>query len=169
MKFLRRIFQVIAIIAIATVMLIGFTTTSKATELSTDMPIKVAEGASLDQIINAGHKFISNGEKGDVAGESEKFASVLSPIGSILAGIGVVIFFVVLAIMAIKWIVAKPEDKAKLKQAFVGYVIAAIVFFGAIGIWRLVRDLMIDVENSIEKSQVEVITVANYNENNKIL
>lgn len=147
MKKINRITKSIIILLIAFMML--FATKVSAAELSTTEPIKVA---GLGQIISAGNEFIDKGEKAqqnDTDTTVDSFAEQLAPIGSILAGVGIVIFMVVLAIMAIKWIVAKPDDKAKLKQAFIGYVVSAIVFFGAIGIWRLVIGIMGNVQNSI--------------------
>lgn len=147
MKKLKRIIEVIAIAIIA---LTSFTTTVNATELSTTEPVRVA---GLSDIINAGKSFIDKGSGSTVDGTSiDDFATELAPIGAILAGVGVVIFLAVLAIMAIKWITAKPDQKAKLQQQFVGYVVAAIVFFGAVGIWGLVQGIMEDVEGSIESS-----------------
>lgn len=145
MKKINRITKSIIILLIAFMML--FATKVSAAELSTTEPIKVA---GLGQIISAGNEFIDKGEKAQQNDTTvDSFAEQLAPIGSILAGVGIVIFMVVLAIMAIKWIVAKPDDKAKLKQAFIGYVVSAIVFFGAIGIWRLVIGIMGNVQNSI--------------------
>ena len=142
----------IAIIIIA-LMAMCFSTKVQASELTVVEPVKTffaRGGGSLSDIINAGNSFITQGKSGAGAVKNhEQFAEELAPIGSIIAGVGVVIFMGVLAVMAIKWIVAKPEDKAKLKQAFVGYVIAAFVFFGAIGIWRLAIQIMESIQSEI--------------------
>ena len=142
----------IAIIIIA-LMAMCFSTKVQASELTVVEPVKTffaRGGGSLSDIINAGNSFITQGKSGAGAVKNhEQFAEELAPIGSIIAGVGVVIFMGVLAVMAIKWIVAKPDDKAKLKQAFVGYVIAAFVFFGAIGIWRLAIQIMESIQSEI--------------------
>ena len=137
----------IAIIVIALISMC-FSTKVQAAELNVAEPLKVV--GSLSEIIGAGKEFISQGQSGPGnVKTSEQFAEELAPIGSIIAGVGIVIFMGVLAVMAIKWIVAKPDDKAKLKQAFVGYVIAAFVFFGAVGIWRLAITIIQSVEQQI--------------------
>ena len=142
----------IAIIIIA-LMAMCFSTKVQASELTVVEPVKTVfagGGGSLSEIINAGNSFITQGKSGAGSLKNpEQFAEELAPIGSIIAGVGVVIFMGVLAVMAIKWIVAKPDDKAKLKQAFVGYVIAAFVFFGAIGIWRLAIQIMESIQSEI--------------------
>ncbi len=149
MKNLKRIIEVLAIVIIA---FASLGTNVNAAELSTTEPIRVAEGG-IGDIISAGKSFIHKGSDNPVDGTSiDNFATQLAPIGSILAAVGVVIFLGVLAVMAIKWITAKPDQKAKLQQQFVGYVIAAIVFFGAVGIWNLVQNIMNRVETEVEKS-----------------
>lgn len=144
MKTIKKAIKLIAIIGLAIIMCSNAKV--YATELYETEPLKVAD---LSEIINAGQYFFDEGAKQSKPDEYNDFANQLAPIGSILAGIGIVIFMSVLGIMAIKWIVAKPEDKAKLKQAFVGYVIAAIVFFGAVGIWNMAIGIMKNIEGSI--------------------
>ena len=140
--------KVVAIVVILATLLC-FNTNVQATELSEAEPLRVADGG-LGGIINAGNDFIDKGKNKEQANTSvNDFAEALAPIGSVLAGVGIVIFMAVLAIMAIKWITAKPDDKAKLKQAFVGYVVAAIVFFGAVGIWEIAMNIMEKVEGAI--------------------
>ena len=140
--------KVVAVIVIFAI-IFGFNTSVKAAELSETEPLRVADGG-LSGIISAGNSFINKGKNKEQANTSvDDFATALAPIGSVLAGIGIVIFMAVLGIMAIKWITAKPDDKAKLKQAFVGYVVAAVVFFGAVGIWRIAIGIMEQVEGKI--------------------
>lgn len=106
----------------------------------------------MGEILKAGGNFIEVGRQGqqNVTGTGvDEFASALAPIGSILVAVGIIIFLAVLGIMAIKMITAKPDQKAKLKQQFIGYVVAAVVFFGAIGIWTTVRTIMNNIEGSI--------------------
>ena len=144
MKLCQKIVKVIVALAVGFMLM---NTTIYAAELSKEEPLKVA---GISDIINAGKGFIQEGEQNQVNGTTvDEFAEALAPIGSILAGVGIVIFIAVLAIMAIRWITAKPDQKAKLQQQFVGYVVAAIVFFGAVGIWQMVRRIMEQVSESI--------------------
>lgn len=139
------------IVAVLAILILCCTTKVQATEMSVVQPLRVVNaGGDLGNIISAGNQFISKGSGGSAADKGYmEFAEDLSSIGSILAGIGIIVFLVVLAIIAIKWMVAKPDEKAKLKQALIGYIIAAFVFFGAVGIWKLAITIMQDVESSI--------------------
>lgn len=149
MKTIKKAIKLLAIIGVAIIMCSNARV--YATELSQTEPLRVAD-EGLGGILNAAGNFIKTGEQEaskhpDTSVDS--FANKLVPIGSILAGVGVVIFAIVLGVIAIKWIVAKPEDKAKLKQALVGYVVAAVVFFGAVGIWNIVVNIMTEIEGNL--------------------
>lgn len=113
--------------------------------------IKMADGetSSAQDIINAGNSFINQGmsEAGDT--DPVSIALKLLPVGSLLVAIGIAVLVIVLAIMAIRWITAKPDQKAKLQQQLIGYVVSCFVIFGAIWIWNFVTGIMLDVENKL--------------------
>ena len=56
--------------------------------------------------------------------------------------------------MAIKWITATPDKQAKLKTQSIGLVLAAVIIFGAVGIWNFVRNIMNSVDEEIEKTEM---------------
>ena len=122
---------------------------------ATTMPILVAEGdsdaKSVDSttIMNAGKNWISLGQKETEAYTAEAFANQFAGIARILVSIGLVTVIIVTAIMAIKWITATPDKQAKLKQQLIGLVVSIIVIFGAVGIWRVVTNMLSTMENTI--------------------
>lgn len=120
--------------------------------------------AGMDDIFNAATSWMNKGNEGaselmDGKNDEQRidyFATQLIGIGQILVAIGIATLIIVSVIMAIKWITATPDKKAKLQQQLIGLVVAAFVIFGAIGIWNLVRGIMGNVESQL---------VANVNEN----
>lgn len=58
-------------------------------------------------------------------------------LGSILTTIGGVIVLVGILVIGIQYMMATPEEAAKLKTKLVGLVVAGIVILGAWGIWSL--------------------------------
>ena len=93
--------------------------------------------------------------------EPEDFASQLIGIGQLLVAIGAGTLVIVSMIMAIKWITASPDKKAKLQQQLIGLVVATFVIFGAIGIWNLVRGIMEKTETELTgKLNNETVIVA---------
>lgn len=47
---------------------------------------------------------------------------------------------IVLVILAIKYIMASPNDKADIKKSATGYIIGAVILFGASGILNWIQD-----------------------------
>lgn len=113
----------------------------------------------MEDIINAGKTWLSHGNDSTVSKYTEEyFAGEFVELGQVLVTIGVVTLLIVGVIMAIKWIVAKPDQMAKLKEQLIGLVVAAIVIFGAIGIWNLVRTVMNNVEGTITADNNSIST-----------
>lgn len=55
----------------------------------------------------------------------------------LLTSVGIVVMFLVGTIIGIQFMVASAEDKAKVKEALVPYVIGCAVIFGAFTIWSI--------------------------------
>ena len=60
---------------------------------------------------------------------------------NILLYIGIAASVIVGAILGIKIMIASADEKAKVKEALVPYIIGCFVIFGAFGIWKLVAEL----------------------------
>lgn len=100
----------------------------------------VPSHASLDwtTIKDQAESFINRGEsKGQEYITAEDMNPLVSGLANILTTIGVVIVLVGLLIMGIKYMVATPEEAAKLKTKLVGLAVAGVVIIGAYGIWTL--------------------------------
>ena len=110
---------------------------------------------SVDDILNAGSNWINGAEKTDNT-EVDDFVEDFIGIGQVLVTIGIVTVLIVALIMAFKWVTATPDKQAKLKEQLIGLVVAVVVIFGAVGIWRLVRGIMGNIESQnlgiVEKS-----------------
>ena len=111
----------------------------------------VNAGDTASDLINAGNRFIETGEAGarQEGFGVDDFVNDFVGIGQILVGIGVALLVGIVLVMAIKWITAKPDQMATLKQQTIGIVVAAVVIFGAVGIWNLVRAIMDSVQSSM--------------------
>ncbi len=94
----------------------------------------------IGDIFGAGSDWISKGSAGGATVDT--FVDDFIVIGQILVSIGTAIILVVGVIMAAKWIVATPDQQAKLKQQLIGLAVAIVVLFGAVGIWTLARNIM---------------------------
>lgn len=102
---------------------------------------------SLQDIEKSAKGFI---DKGKEAGAStitrteNKMADIVMPIAQILVTVGTIVVVVVTTIMGIKYMVANPEEKAKLKMQLIGLVVATFVIFAAQFIWATIYKFFID-------------------------
>lgn len=68
---------------------------------------------------------------------SDETGNLVTGLASILTTIGVIVVLIGLLVIGIKYMMATPEEAAKLKTKLVGIVISGIVIIGAWGIWNL--------------------------------
>ena len=68
--------------------------------------------------------------------------SLVATLASVLTTIGVVIVLAGLLIIGIKYMVATPEEAAKLKSKLVGLAVSGVVIIGAYGIWNLAYSIL---------------------------
>ncbi len=101
---------------------------------------------SLKDIDSMAKDFIDAGstETGTISSTEKKMSDIVIPIAQILVTIGTITVVVAATIMGIKYMVANPEEKAKLKTQLIGLVVATIVIFGAQFIWSTVYKLFVD-------------------------
>lgn len=90
-----------------------------------------------DSIRKSADDFVNAGEKQQLI-STDKIIENVVPIGQMLTTLGVVVLFGALLILGIKYMMAQPEERGKLKQQLIGVVVSGVVIFGAYTIWRLV-------------------------------
>ena len=110
-------------------------------------------GKGMKEIIDAHKEFEQKG-KTDANTSVEAFLDNLLGLGQVLVIIGGATLLIVGGIMAVKCITATPDKQAKLKTQSIGLVLAAVVIFGAVGIWNFVRGIMNSVNTEIEKTEI---------------
>ena len=115
----------------------------------------ISNAFSLGGIIQDGDSFLKEGknsaqdgsvvttnENGNVivigTPNNKEVRSIISDLYTVLTGIGVAVTVIIGGVLGIKFMLASAEDKAKVKESFVPYLIGCIVIYGALGIWKLV-------------------------------
>lgn len=112
--------------------------------------------ANLYNIIEPGNNFINTGKEeasdGKIVvstGENNTETVISLPTGrpvkriinnmfSIVFPLAVAITVIVGGILGIKFMLASAEDKAKIKESLIPYVVGCIAIYGAFGIWKIV-------------------------------
>lgn len=90
---------------------------------------------SIGDIVSQGDSFVSEGK---ILIDQEKLNESQSQIFNILLAIGVVLTVVVGGYLGIKFMMASAEDKAKIKETMIPYVLGCVVIYGAFGIWKII-------------------------------
>lgn len=107
-----------------------------------------AEGTSWKDIESSAKDFMDRGQKkggSTIQSAETKMADIVVPIAQILVTIGTVVVVVVASVIGIKYMIANPEEKAKLKTQLIGLVVATIVIFAAQFIWRTIYSFLTDI------------------------
>ena len=101
------------------------------------IPIK-SNATGLDDIADGASSFIEKGKtSGSATMNASGIKSASDTIYNMLLGVGILIVLVVGSVLGIKFMMASAEDKAKLKEALVPYIVGSIIIFGAFGIWKI--------------------------------
>ena len=98
---------------------------------------------SIENIQGSAKNFLSTGEKNQNNTISvSDMKNELLPVAEILTMIGTGVVIICAIVIGIKYMVASPDEQAKLKKQMVGLVVATIVIFGAYGIWKALYQFM---------------------------
>lgn len=81
--------------------------------------------------------FLKKGEEGADYINQKSLTGLVTGLGGILTTIGAVIVLIGFLVMGIQYMMATPDEAAKLKTKLVGLAVAGIVILGAWGIWNL--------------------------------
>lgn len=95
-------------------------------------------------IKSAADDFINRGQNNTPISMSEAGA-LIGSIGPLLLGIGILVILITGLIIGIKYMISGSDEKAKLKEILIWWVIAAVVVFGAISITNIIIRIMNNV------------------------
>lgn len=119
------------------IIIILFTTFTSHSEASFWSDIFKYGDDFLEQGATEAANIATNPEDPNVGATDENTRQLMNDIYSVLFPLGVAITVIVGGILGIKFMLASAEDKAKVKQSMVPYVIGCIVIYGSFGIWRI--------------------------------
>lgn len=93
--------------------------------------------SSADWVTGA-QNFIKSSENEDIGIDNNKLKDASDSIYNLLSSLGMIISVVVGLILGITFMMASAEDKAKVKEELIPYIVGCVVVFGAFGIWKIV-------------------------------
>ena len=109
--------------------------------------VSIASDFSWNKIEDQSKNFINTGKSnpGEVStidSNSLQVRNVINTIGQILTTIGIGVLLVTILVLGIKYMVAEPNEAAKIKKQAIGLAISGIVLLGAYNIWVVLYNLM---------------------------
>ncbi len=112
---------------------------------------------AVDNIISSGKDFVNKGEEQDNPIDEEALRDTSSYIYNVLFTIAVVLAFVIGMIIGIQFIMGSVDEKAKIKETLVPYVIGVFIIFSAFGIWKIVMSIGNSFEDARVKDDIKII------------
>ena len=88
--------------------------------------------------VGGAQTFMDSGKNEDIGINKDKLKKASDGIYNMLSSIGMIISVIVGLILGIIFMVSSANDKAKVKEALLPYIIGSLVIFGAFGIWKLI-------------------------------
>ena len=99
-----------------------------------------AKGWSFADIIETGDDFLNKAKDDSDGFDEGVMADVSDSFYNVLLVIGIIVALLVGIILGIKWMLASIEDRAKIKEMLIPYIVGCVVIFGAFTIWQTVVD-----------------------------
>mgnify|MGYP004656908333 FL=1 len=112
---------------------------------------------AVDNIISSGKDFVNKGEEQDNPIDEEALRDTSSYIYNVLFTIAVVLAFVIGMIIGIQFIMGSVDEKAKIKETLVPYVIGVFIIFSAFGIWKIIMSIGNSFEDARVKDDIKII------------
>ena len=97
--------------------------------------------SSLDDIMNNGNSFLNAGSESSTMIDQNDLKSLSNFISGVLLTIAIGVTVITGAIMGLNFITQSIEEKAKVKESMVPWIIGIIVSFGAFTIWEVADNL----------------------------
>lgn len=97
---------------------------------------------SFDSIFGGAQDFITAGSGSSAQGVDEsKLKNLSDTVSGVLLTIAVAVTFISIAVMGVNFAIQTVEEKAKIKESMVPWLIGVFVSFGAYGIWKFVMNI----------------------------
>lgn len=93
--------------------------------------------SDIGHVIKSGDNFLEAGKKENSVIDEAKLQDASKTIYNILLLIGICVAVIISAILGLQFIIGSAEEKAKISEALIPFVIGCMVVFGAFGIWAI--------------------------------
>ena len=102
----------------------------------------VSRAITFNQILTNGDSFLSAGSSSITVTPAEgDLKNISNTVSNVLLTIALGVTLISAVVMAINFAIQSVEDKAKIKESMIPWIIGIAVSFGAFGIWKLTMSI----------------------------
>lgn len=107
---------------------------------------------ALGNIFSDGKAFLEEGNSIGNTIDIPALTNTSDTIYNTLLAIAIMVAVIVAMVLGIQFMVASADEKAKVKEALIPFIIGCIVVFGSFTIWKIVVNIGNSTEHSIEST-----------------
>lgn len=101
-----------------------------------------SQGLSFDDIMQGADDFLSlRDDNATVNLDESELQGISQTVSNILLAIAIGVTVISAVVMGINFTIQSVEDKAKVKESMIPWIIGIFVAFGAYGIWRITMEV----------------------------
>lgn len=104
---------------------------------------------ALGNVFRDGKDFLENGNAISETLNTTELEETSDYIYNALLGFAIMVAIIVAMVLGIQFMAASADEKAKVKEAILPFVVGCIVVFGAFTIWKIAVNIGNDAEDSI--------------------
>ena len=101
----------------------------------------IVQATGISDVISGADDFIKTGSS-QTPIDSDNLKKMSDIIYNVLLIVGTTIAVIVGAILGTQFITGSVEQKAKVKDSLIPFVVGCVIIFGAFGIWKLVITIL---------------------------
>lgn len=120
--------------------------------LSSTFCLPTSHASSIGEVFSEGKEFLENGNAISNTLNTTELEETSDYIYNALLGLAIMVAIIVAMVLGIQFMAASADEKAKVKEAILPFVVGCIVVFGAFTIWKIAVNIGNDAENSISSS-----------------
>ena len=107
---------------------------------------RYSQALSFDELWNSGIDFLNASQNSEsVVPQESQMQGISQTVSNILLTIAIGVTLISGALMGINIIIQSAEEKAKIKESMVPWMIGIIIAFGAYGIWKITMQIFYDI------------------------
>lgn len=114
---------------------------------------------AMSDIFTSGKDFLKNGNSVEETIKTDELKKTSDYIYNTMLGIAVMVAIIVAMVIGIQFMAASADEKAKVKEAILPFIVGCIVVFGAFTIWKIVVNIGNDAETSVG-SNIKTVNVS---------